>query len=52
MTNEELAIKIQLGHNEYYTELWQNVRKLMYKILYNKISRLELPNYITAEGSP
>lgn len=49
MTNEELAIKIQLGHNEYYTELWQNVRKLMYKILYNKISRLELPNYITAE---
>ena len=49
MTNEELAIQIQLGHTRHYTELWQNVRRLMYKILYNKISRLELPNYITAE---
>lgn len=49
MTNEELAIQIQLGHTEHYSELWQNVRRLMYKILHNKISRLELPNYITAE---
>lgn len=49
MTNEELAIQIQLGHTEHYAELWQNVRRLMYKILHNKISRLELPNYITAE---
>lgn len=49
MTNEDLAIQIQLGHTEHYAELWQNVRRLMYKILHNKISRLELPNYITAE---
>ncbi len=49
MTNEELAIQIQLGHTEHYAELWQNVRRLMYKILHNKISRIELPNYISAE---
>lgn len=49
MTNEELAIQIQLGHTEHYAELWQNVRQLMYKILHRKISRLELPNYIAVE---
>lgn len=49
MTNEDLSIQIQLGHTEHYAELWQSVRRLMYKILHNKISRLELPNYITAE---
>ena len=49
MTNEDLAIQIQLGHTRHYSELWQNVRRLMYKILHNKISRLELPNYIAAE---
>lgn len=49
MTNEELAIQIQLGHTEHYAELWQNVRRLMYKILQRKISRIKLPNYITAE---
>lgn len=49
MTNEELAIQIQLGHAEHYTELWQNVRRLMYKILRSKLSRIELPNYLTPE---
>ncbi len=46
MTNEELAIQIQLGHTEHYTELWHNVRRLMHKILYAKLSR----NYIAAGG--
>ena len=49
MTNEELAIQIQAGNTQYYTELWHNVRKLMYKILRKKLLRIELPNYLTSE---
>ncbi len=49
MTNEDLAIQIQLGHTEHYAELWQSVRRLMYKILYSKLSRINLPNHIAAE---
>lgn len=49
MTNEELAIQIQLGHTEHYTELWDSVRKLMYIILHKKMSQLKLPNYLTSE---
>lgn len=29
MTNEELAVKIQAGHTEYYGELWENVKDLI-----------------------
>ena len=49
MTNEELAIEIQAGNIQHYTELWQNVRWLMHKILHKKLSQLTLPNYLTAE---
>lgn len=49
MTNEELAIQIQLGHTELYTELWQSVRWLMHKILRSKLLRLKLPNYLASE---
>lgn len=49
MTNEELAIQIQAGNTQYYSELWQNVCWLMQKILYKKLSRIELPNYLTSE---
>ena len=49
MTNEELVTQIQAGHKHYYNELWQNVQKLMYKILHKKLSRLKLPNYISLE---
>lgn len=49
MTNEELAIQIQLGHTEHYAELWGKVKRLMFKILYSKISRIELPNYLDRE---
>lgn len=49
MTNEELAIQIQAGNTQYYSELWQNVRWLMHKILRSKLSRIKLPNYLTAE---
>ena len=49
MTNEELAIQIQAGNTQYYSELWQNVRNLMHKILRNKLLRLKLPNYLTSE---
>ena len=48
-TNEELVIQIQAGNTQHYAELWQNVRWLMYKILHKKLSRLTLPNYLTAE---
>lgn len=49
MTNEELAIEIQAGNTQHYTELWHNVRLLMYKILRSKLLRIELPNYLTSE---
>lgn len=49
MTNEDLAIQIQLGHMEHYAELWEQVKKLMYKILYGKLNRIELPNYLDRE---
>lgn len=49
MTNEELAIQIQLGKSEYYAELWERVRLLMYKLLRSRISGVELPNYIAKE---
>lgn len=49
MTNEELAIQIQLGHSEHYTQLWEQTKKLMYKILYSKASKIQLPNYIAVE---
>lgn len=49
MTNEDLAIRIQLGHTEHYAELWHKVKRLMFKILYSKISRIELPNYLDRE---
>lgn len=49
MTNEDLAIQIQLGHTEHYAELWQSVRRLMHKILYAKLSRIDLPNYLDRE---
>ena len=49
MTNEELAIQIQAGNTQYYSELWQNVHRLMHKILHKKLLRIELPNYLTSE---
>lgn len=49
MTNEDLAIQIQLGHTEHYAELWEQIKKLMYKILYGKLNRIELPNYLDRE---
>ncbi|MCH5297827.1 MAG: sigma-70 family RNA polymerase sigma factor [Ruminococcus sp.] len=49
MTNEDLAIQIQLGHTEHYAELWNKVKRLMHKILYAKLSRIELPNYLDSE---
>lgn len=49
MTNEDLAIQIQLGHTEHYGELWDKVKRLMYKILYFKLNRIELPNYLDRE---
>lgn len=49
MTNEDLAIQIQLGRTEHYAELWGRVKRLMHKILYAKLSRINLPNYIAAE---
>lgn len=49
MTNEEIAIQIQAGNTQYYTELWESVRWLMHKILHGKLLRLKLPNYLTSE---
>lgn len=49
MTNEDLAIQIQLGHNEYYPILWDKVKNLLTKILYSTIKYYPLPNYITTD---
>ena len=49
MTNEELAIKIQLGHTEYYAELWEKCRKLLYMILRQTVKNLPLPNFLNIE---
>lgn len=49
MTNEELAIQIQLGASDLYAELWEQVKKLMTKILFKELSTYTLPNYINQE---
>ena len=49
MTNEDLVIQIQLGHTERYSELWENCRKLLIKILWEKIKKYPLPNYMSHE---
>lgn len=46
MTNEELAVQIQLGAANLYSELWEQVKKLMIKILFNYLASYKLPNYI------
>lgn len=49
MTNEELAIQIQLGHTELYGELWAKCRKLLIVLLRQRVNGLRLPNYITPD---
>lgn len=49
MTNEELAVKIKKGEIRYYNVLWEQCRKLLYKILAQYQKRVELPNYISCE---
>lgn len=49
MTNEELAVQIQLGASDLYAELWEQVKKLMTKILFKEFSTYTLPNYINQE---
>lgn len=34
MTNEELAVRIQAGETAYKADLWEAVRKLLYKLVY------------------
>lgn len=46
MTNEELAVQIQLGATDLYTKLWERVKRLMIKILFNYLASYKLPNYI------
>ena len=46
MTNEELAIKIQRGQTEYYTELWKQCHKLLYLIAQRKLEKMSLPNFV------
>lgn len=45
MTNEELAVQIQLGATSLYAELWERVKKLMTKILLEMLRK-----YRTAKG--
>lgn len=49
LSNEELALKIQQGEQQYYNQLWDNTRKLLYRILHRELYRRILPSYITKE---
>lgn len=51
MDNEELAMLIQRGHTEYYTELWENTRRLIRKLIYQYIRGRKLPNYVDTEDA-
>ena len=51
MCNEELAMLIQRGHTEYYTELWENTRRLIRKLIYQYIRGRKLPNYVDIEDT-
>lgn len=51
MDNEELAMLIQRGHTEYYSELWENTRRLIRKLIYQYIRWRKLPNYVDTEDA-
>lgn len=44
MSNEQLAILIRQGHTEYYTELWEQTRRLIYKLIYQAARGRKLPH--------
>lgn len=49
MTNEELAIQIQLGHTGLYGKLWESCRSLLFMILSSMTEKIPLPNYLSAD---
>lgn len=49
LSNEELVLKIQQGEQQYYNQLWDNTRKLLYRILNRELHKRTLPNYMTSE---
>ena len=49
MTNEELAVRIQNGEDQYYSELWAQSEKLLFSILSRYLKALRLPNYISGD---
>ncbi|MEE3499283.1 MAG: sigma-70 family RNA polymerase sigma factor [Ruminococcus bromii] len=49
MTNEELALEIQAGKTEYYGQLWDNTKRLLYKLLNTELINITLPNYISIQ---
>lgn len=46
MTNEELAIEIQKGHDEYMDQLWDQVQRLANKIVIRISHKFKCPQYI------
>ena len=49
MTNEELAIRIQDGETELYTQLWDNTKYLLFRIMRSKLNGSMIPNHITID---
>ena len=49
MTNEELAVLIQQGHTELYTELWERVSRLINMMIGKYAERRILPPDIEKE---
>ena len=49
MTNEELAVLIQQGHTELYTELWERVNRLIGMMILKSTKHRILPPDIDKE---
>ena len=49
MTNEELVIRIQDGESDLYTQLWENTKYLLFRIMRSKLIGTRIPAHITVE---
>lgn len=49
MTNEDLVLLVRQGHKEYCSKLWEQVRKLIHKLIIQHSKKRILPNDIEHE---
>ena len=48
-TNEELALLIRQGRTEYMAELWEQVRRLIMKMIFQLLRKRPLPAWADKE---